>query len=83
MSIALDYSPPDPALPSGTVDLHIHTAPDIFPRNVTAISATRLSSFIRALLEEGFAEAEVRHMSADPPGYLIGLAGEHCPELHA
>lgn len=45
--------------------------------------ATRLSSFIRALLEEGFAEAEVRHMSADLPGYLIGLAGEHCPELHA
>jgi hypothetical protein len=45
--------------------------------------ATRLSSFIQALLEEGFAEAEVRHMSADLPGYLIGLAGEHCPELHA
>ena len=39
MSIALDYSPPDPALLSGTVDLHIDTAPDIFPRNVTAISA--------------------------------------------
>jgi len=45
--------------------------------------ASRRSSFIKALLDEGFAEAELRHMSADLPGYLIGLAGEHCPELHA
>jgi hypothetical protein len=39
MSIALEYGEPDPELLRGTVDLHIHSAPDIFPRHVSAITA--------------------------------------------
>ena len=31
----------DSALLNGTIDLHIHTAPDIFPRSVTAIEAAQ------------------------------------------
>jgi uncharacterized protein DUF6282 len=39
LSSAPEYPEPRPELLAGTVDLHIHSAPDIFPRLVTAISA--------------------------------------------
>lgn len=39
----------------------------------------RLTSYLNALLEAGFSEAEVRHMSASVPAYLLGLDGRSGP----
>jgi hypothetical protein len=71
MSIALDHSPQDPALLSGTVDLHIHTTPDIFPRNVTAISAAEEAKRL------GMAAIVVKSHSTDTAARGPDRQGDH------
>jgi hypothetical protein len=76
MSIALDYREPDPDLLRGAVDLHIHSAPDIFPRHVTAVSAAAAAKrfgmaaiVVKSHSTDTAARAETARILADFPVY--------------
>jgi predicted metal-dependent phosphotriesterase family hydrolase len=57
---------------AGVIDMHVHSHPDVFGRNMDDIDVAQLA--IASMRKEGISDADIDLMMRKNPARLLGLA---------